>query len=162
MPLIRLARDKRGLDTLYLLHQRRDARGEPRLRVLYFCAMPQGLQFGRPPLDESAQQLLERRYPDVEFDWPALQKDIEQRRLPAPALDPQVRRARPAKTERRPAASEVAAEKPAEKSGAGKRRRRRGGQAAAGPGGGVTSSGGAPASDGITQPAAPQAAPIIE
>ena len=113
MPLIRLARDKRGLDTLYLLHHGSNGRGgEPRLRVIYFCAGPQGLLFGRQALDPLTQRALEQRYPDVAFDWPALLQEIEQRRLP-PQVEPQARRMRPApKAERRPAASESPAEKP--------------------------------------------------
>ncbi len=122
MPLIRLSRDKRGLDTLYLLHQRSDGRGGSRLRVLYFGAAPQGLAFGRPWLDADTQRALERRYPDVAFDWPALERELEQRRLPPPA-DPQVRRLRPgSKTERRAGTSDVPTDKP----GSGKRKRRRG------------------------------------
>ena len=123
MPLIRLARDKRGLDTLYLLHHAADSRGETRLRVIYFCAGPQGLAFGRQALDPLTQRALEQRYPDVAFDWPGLLQEIEQRRLP-PQLEPQARRMRPApKAERRPPASESAADKP---SGT-RRKRRRGG-----------------------------------
>ena len=122
MPLIRLARDKRGLDTLYLLHQRSDGRGGTRLRVLYFCAAPQGLVFGRPWLDAATQRALERQFPDVDFDWPALLREVEQRRLP-PAIEPQARRPRPSvKTDRRPPSSEVPADKPA----SAKRKRRRG------------------------------------
>lgn len=135
MPLIRLARDKRGLDTLYLLHHASDAR----LRVIYFCAGPQGLAFGRQALDPLTQRALEQRYPDVAFDWPALLQEIEQRRLP-PQVEPQARRMRPApKAERRPAASESPTDKP---SGA-RRKRRRGGNGQPGtsvPGGGGASS----------------------
>ena len=124
MPLIRLARDKRGLDTLYLLHQRTDRRGETRLRVLYFCVSPQGLTFGRHCLDQATQRALERRYPDVAFDWVALLKEIEQRRLPPP-VEPQARRGRPpGKADRRPPTSEGAQEKP-DRAG-GKRKKRRG------------------------------------
>lgn len=151
MPLIRLARDKRGLDTLYLLHHRPDGRGEPRLRVIYFCAASQGLAFGRQALDPATQGALQRRYPDVAFDWPALLKDIEQRRLP-PQVEPQARRPRPTvKAERRPQASEIPADKPS----TGKRKRRRGGQ--------VNSSVGGPASpvDATPMSSAPPA-PIIE
>ena len=101
----------------------RTAGGEPRLRVIYFCAGPQGLLFGRQALDPLTQRALEQRYPDVTFDWPALLQEIEQRRLP-PQVEPQARRMRPApKAERRPPASESPADKP---SGA-KRKRRRGG-----------------------------------
>jgi hypothetical protein len=138
VPLIRLARDKRGLDTLYLLHHRQDGRGEARLRVIYFCAAPQGLAFGRQALDPHTQRALELRYPDVAFDWTGLLKEIEQRRLP-PQTDTPIRRMRPAapKAEKRAPASET----PVERSGSGKRKRRRGGQgqasstAAAQPGG---------------------------
>lgn len=123
MPLIRLARDKRGLDTLYLLHHAADARGEGRLRVIYFCAGPQGLEFGRQALDPSTQRALEQRYLDVAFDWPALLQEIEQRRLP-PQVEPQARRLRPPpKAERRAPASDPPADKPV----AAKRKRRRGG-----------------------------------
>jgi hypothetical protein len=123
LPLIRLARDKRGLDTLYLLHHAANGRGETRLRVIYFCAGPQGLAFGRQALDPNTQRALEQRYPGVAFDWPALLQEIEQRRLP-PSVEPQARRPRPAaKAERRPPSSETAADKPA----GGKRKRRRGG-----------------------------------
>jgi hypothetical protein len=126
-----LARDKRGLDTIYLLQHRPDGRGEPRLRVIYFCAAPQGLDFGRQALDADTQRALQRRYPDVVFDWPALLKEIEQRRLP-PQVEPQTRRPRPVvKADRRPQASERQAEKPS----SGKRKRRRGGQASSGAGG---------------------------
>lgn len=129
MPLIRLARDKRGLDTLYLLHHRHDSRGEPRLRVIYFCAAPQGLAFGRQALDPATQRALELRYPEVAFDWTALLKEIEQRRLP-PQTEFPVRRSRPApKADRRPATSEL----PAERASSGKRKRRRGGQGASSP-----------------------------
>jgi hypothetical protein len=153
VPLIRLARDKRGLDTLYLLHHRPDGRGDTRLRVIYLCAASQGLDFGRQALDPATQRALEQRYPDVAFDWDALLKEVEQRRLP-PQVEPQARRTRPApKAERRPPPSDP----PAEKSSSGKRKRRRGsGQAS--PAGSGPSGPGDPAS--VSPPMA--APPIIE
>ena len=151
MPLIRLARDKRGLDTLYLLHHAPDSRGESRLRVIYFCAGPQGLAFGRQALDPLTQRALEQRYPDVAFDWAALLQEIEQRRLP-PQVEPQARRMRPApKAERRPAASESAADKPS----GPRRKRRRGGNGQ--PGATPSGTGGA----ALASPLA-AAPPIIE
>jgi len=154
VPLIRLARDKRGLDTLYLLHHRQDGRGEPRLRVIYFCAAPQGLAFGRQALDEHTQRALEQRYPEVTFDWPGLLKEIEQRRLP-PQTDTPIRRPRPApKAEKRPAASDPAVER----SASGKRKRRRGGQGQVSPPA-AGHSGGTEAAP-ISLPPAPP--PIIE
>ena len=129
MPLIRLARDKRGLDTLYLLHPRSDRRGESRLRVLYFSAAPQGLTFGRQWLDVATQRALERQYPDITFDWPALLRELEQRRLP-PVVEPQARRPRgPAKAERRAPSSDV----PTDKAGSARRKRRRGSVGTGGP-----------------------------
>ena len=151
MPLIRLARDKRGLDTLYLLQHATDSRGETRLRVIYFCAGPQGLTFGRQALDPLTQRALEQRYPDVVFDWPALLQEIEQRRLP-PQVEPQARRMRPPpKAERRPPASETPTDKP---SGA-RRKRRRGGNGQ--PGSSPSGAGGASSVSPLA--AAP---PIIE
>lgn len=155
MPLIRLARDKRGLDTLYLLHHRPDGRGDTRLCVIYLCAAPQGLDFGRQALDPVTQRALEQRYPDVVFDWLALLKEVEQRRLP-PQVEPQARRTRPApKAERRPPPSEAPA---AEKPSGGKRKRRRGGSGQASPSGNGSSGPGDTAS--VSPPMA--APPIIE
>lgn len=154
MPLIRLARDKRGLDTLYLLHHRQDGRGEARLRVIYFCAAPQGLEFGRQALDPHTQRALEQRYPDVAFDWAALLKEIEQRRLPPQAEVP-IRRPRPAaKAERRPAASET----PIERTAGSKRKRRRGGQGQSNPASAGQTDG--PENAPMTLPPSPP--PIIE
>lgn len=154
MPLIRLARDKRGLDTLYLLHHRPDGRGDTRLRVIYLCAAPQGLDFGRQALDPVTQRALEQRYPDVVFDWIALLKEVEQRRLP-PQVEPQARRTRPApKAEHRLPPSETPVEKP---SGV-KRKRRRGGSGQASPSGNGSSGPGDTAS--VSPPMA--APPIIE
>jgi hypothetical protein len=154
VPLIRLARDKRGLDTLYLLHHRQDGRGEARLRVIYFCAAPQGLDFGRQALDPQTQHALEQRYPDVAFDWAGLLKEIEQRRLP-PQLEAPIRRPRPApKAERRPAASETPIERPA----SGKRKRRRGGQGQSGAPAAVQGGG----TEVVPMPLPPSPPPIIE
>lgn len=161
MPLIRLARDKRGLDTFYLLHQRSDA-GGARLRVLYFSSAPQGLSFGRSWLDADTQRALERQHPDVQFGWPALLRELEQRRLPV-ATEPQVRRSRPpVKAERRPPASDSAADR----TSPAKRKRRRGsGPNAASP----DRVGNEPAATGHQAEAAPAASandpsapPIIE
>lgn len=112
MPLIRVARDKRGLDTLYLLHPKPDMRGETRLRVIYFCTAPQGLTFGRRCLDAERQRALERQYPEIRFDWAALLQELEQRRLPPPpesVVRRHAARAPGPKTERRPSSSDIPA-----------------------------------------------------
>jgi len=110
--LIRLARDKRGLDTLYLMHPRPDARGETRLRVIYFCTSPQGLSFGRHCLDAARQRALQEQYPDIHFDWAALLQEITQRSLPPP-IEPVRRSAARGpvpKADRRPPPSEQPAD----------------------------------------------------
>ena len=165
MPLIRLARDKRGLDTFYLLHHRSDGRGGTRLRVLYFSAAPQGLSFGRAWLDPATQRTLERQHPDVDFDWPALLRELEQRRLPV-VVEAQARRTRPAaKAERRPPASEV----PVDRAATPKRKRRRGSGSPGSPSGaptGTPSQGDTPSGASESPPAAqvnePRTPPIIE
>ena len=156
MPLIRLARDKRGLDTLYLMHPRPDARGETRLRVIYFCTSPQGLSFGRHCLDADRQRALQQQYPDLHFDWAALLQEIEQRRLPPPTELPIRRHATRApapKADRRPPPSELAAD------GTQRRKRRR-------TGGGAMTRVAADLSPGQVvapgQPPASPSAPIIE
>lgn len=93
MPIVRLSRDKRGLDTLYLIDTRPDERRSGGARVLYFWTAPPGLRVGRGALDESRQRELERMHPDLTFDWPELVKAAEAARQQAAAvLTPEARR----------------------------------------------------------------------
>jgi hypothetical protein len=70
LPLVRLSRDKRGFDTIYLLDAGSGRQGK--LRVLYFWTAPTGIRVGRDALDDVRRQQLERAFPQVPFDWPAL------------------------------------------------------------------------------------------
>lgn len=93
MPIVRFSRDKRGLDTIYLIDTAPEAgRRTGGARVLYFWTAPPGLRVGRTALDESAQRALQRAHPDVAFDWPALLKAVEAARAQAAALSADPRR----------------------------------------------------------------------
>ena len=83
MPFVRYARDRRGYETLYVMHAfegaegGRDARpGRP--RVLYACRTVPYAKFGRTTLDDSVQRRLETAYPSLNFDWPKLLKEAAQ------------------------------------------------------------------------------------
>jgi len=93
LPIVRFSRDKRGLDTIYLIDTAPEAgRRTGGARVLYFWTAPPGLRVGRTALDESAQRALQRAHPDMAFDWPALLKAVEAARAQAAALSAEPRR----------------------------------------------------------------------
>jgi hypothetical protein len=93
LPIVRLSRDKRGLDTIYLIDTSTEGgRRSGGARVLYFWTAPPGLRVGRTALDESAQHALQRAHPDVAFDWPALRKAVDAALAQAAALSADVRR----------------------------------------------------------------------
>ena len=74
MPFVRYARDRRGYETLYVMHAfEPDGRGRP--RVLYACRTVPYARVGRAPIDESVQRRIETAYPNIGFDWPRLLKD---------------------------------------------------------------------------------------
>lgn len=74
MPFVRYARDKRGYETLYVMHVFEDeGRGRP--RVLYACRTVPYARVGRAPLDESVQRRIEAAYPTLPFEWPRLLRD---------------------------------------------------------------------------------------
>ncbi len=81
MPFVRVSRDKRGYETIYLVHtsQRRGRPGGT--RVLYVFRTPPGVKVGRDPFDTDVRRTLEAQHPGVEFDWAQLSK------LPAPPPD---------------------------------------------------------------------------
>lgn len=82
MPIVRLSRDKRGLDTVYLIDTGSGPRA--RTRVLYFWTAPPGLRVGLDAFDEARRRAIERAHPDVSFDWPELSRVLEQARQQAP------------------------------------------------------------------------------
>lgn len=72
MPFLRFSRDKRGYESIYLVHAQ-NRRGKPtRPRVLYWYRTPPGIRVGRAPFDEETRRRLEAQNPDVVFDWPTI------------------------------------------------------------------------------------------
>ena len=74
MPFVRYARDRRGYETLYVMHAF-DADGRGRPRVLYACRTVPYARVGRAPIDESVQRRIETAYPNIGFEWPRLLKE---------------------------------------------------------------------------------------
>lgn len=75
MPFVRYARDRRGYETLYVMHAFENGDGRARPRVLYACRSVPYARVGRAPLDESVQRRIQTAYPALEFDWPRLLKE---------------------------------------------------------------------------------------
>jgi hypothetical protein len=72
VPFLRFARDKRGYEHTYLVHES-GGRGRPaRARVLYWFRTPPGIRVGREPFDEEARRRIELHNPGVTFDWKAI------------------------------------------------------------------------------------------
>jgi hypothetical protein len=74
---LRVTRDKRGYEHIYLIADSR-RRGRADSRLVYWCRMPGGLRVGREPFDAETREVLERGNPDLVFDWPALTKTLSQ------------------------------------------------------------------------------------
>ncbi len=74
---LRVTRDKRGYEHIYLIADAR-RRGRAESRLVYWCRMPGGLRVGREPFDPETRETLERGNPDLAFDWPALTKTLSQ------------------------------------------------------------------------------------
>jgi hypothetical protein len=71
VPFVKFARDKRGYEYIYLVHD--STRGSrSRSIVLYWYRTPPGVKVGRPPFDAEVRQRLEAQNPDIKFDWRAI------------------------------------------------------------------------------------------
>ena len=102
MPFLRVIRDKRGYETTYLMHWFREG-SRQHSKILYVFRSPGGVRVGRAPLEPDILKEIQRRYPDIEFDWHAV---LENRQVVEPAAElrrPKKRR-RP-EDEERPAAA---------------------------------------------------------
>jgi hypothetical protein len=76
VPFIRHTRDKRGFESLYVMHAYRPTPEAPhRTRVLYLFRSPTQLRVGRQPLDNEVMEALEHTHPDVSFDWASLTRE---------------------------------------------------------------------------------------
>lgn len=74
---LRVSRDKRGYDHIYLLLESR-RKGRTVTRLLYGGRWPSPMKIGCQPLDEATRKTLEQAHPDVIFDWNALQRTLQQ------------------------------------------------------------------------------------
>lgn len=75
MPFVRYARDRRGYETVYVMHAFEGAEKNPRVRVLYACRTVPHAKVGRLSLDEGVQRRIEQAYPSLKFEWPRLLKE---------------------------------------------------------------------------------------
>jgi hypothetical protein len=105
---LRVSRDKRGYDHIYLLLETR-RKGRTVTRLLYGGRWPSPMKIGQQPLDEATRKTLEQAYPEVTFDWAALQRTLQQAlATPRAPMTPETRRRRaagPGVGEGRPAPS---------------------------------------------------------
>jgi len=112
VPFVRFSRDKRGYEYLSLVQPASQRRGRPTPRVLYWYRTPPNVKVGRRPFDEFVRHQLERRYPEIAFDWEALANTP----IPPPAAD--VERWRERRRQERAAKQAARAEAEAEASAA--------------------------------------------
>ena len=96
-------RDKRGYETIYLMHWFREG-ARHRSRILYMFRTPGGVRVGRVALEPETIRQIEAQHPDIEFDWDAV-RETQQVVEPAPDF----RRRRPRREQ------EDAASPPAER-----------------------------------------------
>jgi len=78
---LRFSRDKRGVESFSLVHAAANRRGKIRPRVLYWFRTPPDIKMGREPFDPEVRRALEKQYPDITFDWRAIQE------TPIPSAD---------------------------------------------------------------------------
>jgi hypothetical protein len=82
VPFVRVSRDKRGYQHIYLFEV--SSRRPSRPRILYWFRTPPGVRVGREPFDEPVRRVLEAQNPGVTFDWKKLVSDTLQ---PAPDVE---------------------------------------------------------------------------
>jgi hypothetical protein len=79
VPFVRVSRDKRGYEHIYLFDT--PARRAGHARVLYWYRTPPDVKVGREPFDADVRRRLEEQNPGVHFDWDRLSV------IPAPPPD---------------------------------------------------------------------------
>ena len=97
MPFLRFARDKRGYETISLVHAVR-RQGRLRHRILYWFRTPPGVKVGRPAFDETIIRAIEEQNPDIEFNWEKILDTLTS--APPPPDDDRGRRGRREKPSR--------------------------------------------------------------
>jgi hypothetical protein len=73
VPFVRVSRDKRGYEHIYLFEV--SSRRPSKPRILYWFRTPPGVRVGREPFDEPVKRALEAQNPGVTFDWKKLASD---------------------------------------------------------------------------------------
>ena len=81
MPFVRVSRDKRGYEHIYLFEVSNRRPSKP--RILYWFRTPPGVKVGREPFDEPVKRALEAMNPGIRFDWKKLASDT----LPPPEVE---------------------------------------------------------------------------
>jgi len=81
VPFVRVSRDRRGYEHIYLFEV--SSRRPSKPRILYWFRTPPGVRVGREPFDEPVRRALEAQNPGVTFDW----KKLASGTLPPPALE---------------------------------------------------------------------------
>jgi hypothetical protein len=81
VPFVRVSRDKRGYEHIYLFEVSNRRPSKP--RILYWFRTPPGVRVGREPFDEAVKRALEALNPSVTFDWKKLASDT----LPPPDVE---------------------------------------------------------------------------
>jgi hypothetical protein len=66
-------RDKRGYETIYLMHWFREGTRH-RSRILYMFRTPGGVRVGRVALEPETIRQIEAQHPDIAFDWHAVRE----------------------------------------------------------------------------------------
>ena len=106
MPFLRFSRDKRGVETFYLMHTTTNRRGKVRPRVLYWYRSPPDVKVGRQPFDPDVRRALEKQNPDITFDW----RSIVETPIPSADADKWRERRRAERAAKHAAAEEELAE----------------------------------------------------
>jgi translation initiation factor IF-2 len=81
VPFVRVSRDKRGYEHIYLFEISHRRPSKP--RILYWFRTPPGVRVGREPFDEPVKRALEALNPGITFDWKKLASDT----LPPPEVE---------------------------------------------------------------------------
>jgi hypothetical protein len=74
VPFLRHARDKRGYETTFVMHNFRGSSGQQpgQTRLLYMFRTPSNRKIGRRLLDPEVMEALEHTHPDLTFDWTSM------------------------------------------------------------------------------------------
>jgi hypothetical protein len=72
VPFVRVSRDKRGYQQVYLMDTSMRRGRPPKPLLIYWYRTPPGIRVGRDPFDPATRRALESQNPGVVFDWDKL------------------------------------------------------------------------------------------